>query len=331
VPLRHGRIQPPGEARERRREAHADRDRLAVPHREVLYPLDRVAERVPVVEELPLAGLTQVCRDHRGLHRDRALDQLALVRTAGAGGRRRVGLDQVEDDRVGDEPGLDDLGQPADVLRHRKARQYRGIGQYSGRRVERADEVLALRRVDRGLPADRRVGHAEQRRGHQYHPHPAQPCRGHKAGQVCHGAAADADDRVGAADTGSGQLRPQARRHADLLGRLAVGHRLGLHGIPGPGQGLAHRRGDAAEPGRVNHDHGAHLRADQRRQLRQHAGADSDLVRVLAANRDPPGGHWSARPAGPGRLPRSTVSAISAAISSGLRWLVLTVSQARPS
>ena len=119
---------------------------VAVPDPVALRPLDRVAERVPVVEHLPRPGLAQVGGHHPGLHPDRALDQLALVRAARPRGGCRVRLDQVEDHRIGDEPGLDHLGQPADVLGARAAEAEHGqVGQHPGRRVERADQVLALR------------------------------------------------------------------------------------------------------------------------------------------------------------------------------------------
>ena len=88
----------PAEPAELGGEDHADRDGVAVPPAVVLDLLDRVAERVAVVEDLaqprPRAGRA---RHDVGLHRDRALDQLAGVRPAAGRRAGRVGLDQLED------------------------------------------------------------------------------------------------------------------------------------------------------------------------------------------------------------------------------------------
>ena len=67
-------------------------------------------ERVAVVEDLAQARLLEVAGDDLGLDPDGALDQLGGVRAGRGAGGLRVGLDQVEDRRVGDEAGLDDLG-----------------------------------------------------------------------------------------------------------------------------------------------------------------------------------------------------------------------------
>ena len=79
----------------------------------------------------------------------------------------------------------------------------RQVAEHPGGLVERADQVLALGRVDPGLAADRGVDHAEQRGRHVHDPDPAQEGRGDEAGQVGRRSAADADDRVGA-----GEARP---------------------------------------------------------------------------------------------------------------------------
>ena len=59
----------PGQPADLGREHHADRDRVAVPEPVALEPLDRVAERMPVVEHLPLPRLAQVGGDHRAFTR----------------------------------------------------------------------------------------------------------------------------------------------------------------------------------------------------------------------------------------------------------------------
>ena len=82
---------------------HADRHRLPVPPAVPLDLLDGVPQGVPVVEDLAQPRLGEVLRDDLGLDRDRPLDQLAGVRAVPPGRAGRVGLDEVEDHRVGDE------------------------------------------------------------------------------------------------------------------------------------------------------------------------------------------------------------------------------------
>jgi hypothetical protein len=64
--------------------------------------------------------------------------------------------------------------------------------------VERADQVLARRDVDRGLAAHGGIRHAQQRGRDQHHLDAAQPGGGDKPGQVGGRSPAEADDAVGA-------------------------------------------------------------------------------------------------------------------------------------
>ena len=65
---------------ESRGEAAADGDRIAVAPRVVVRALDRVGERVPVVENLAQASLGQVSGDDAGLDGDRAGGDLRELR-----------------------------------------------------------------------------------------------------------------------------------------------------------------------------------------------------------------------------------------------------------
>ena len=56
-------------------EDHSDGDRLAVPPPVTLDLFDRMAEGVPIVEDLPEPGLGEVRRDHLGLDRDGPFDE----------------------------------------------------------------------------------------------------------------------------------------------------------------------------------------------------------------------------------------------------------------
>ena len=207
-----------------------------------------------------------------------------------------VGLHQVEDDRVGDEPGLDDLGQAADVVLARQGLQRHQVGEHAGRRVERADQVLALVDVDRGLAAHRGVGHAEQRGRDQDDLDPAQPGRGDEAGQVGGRSAADADDAVRPGHVVPREPGPQVRRDLGGLGRLAVGHGLGVHLVAGRGERAAGRAGDLAEALGVDDHHGAGAVRHQAGQLAEHADADDHLVRPAAVRRRRRRSWWRSLP-----------------------------------
>ena len=110
MPVDQRRREVAGEPGELGRVRHPDADRLAVAPAVALDLLDRVPEGVPVVEDLPQLDLAQVGGDDVGLDPDGPLDELAQERPVDVDRRHRVGLDQLEDARVGDEPALDDLG-----------------------------------------------------------------------------------------------------------------------------------------------------------------------------------------------------------------------------
>jgi hypothetical protein len=76
VPVGGHVVQPSGEPTQLGGEDQADRDRVPVLPRVLLAALDRVPERVPVVEDLPQPGLLEIHAHHVRLHSDLALDQL---------------------------------------------------------------------------------------------------------------------------------------------------------------------------------------------------------------------------------------------------------------
>jgi len=264
---------------------HADGNRVPVPEPVPLHPLDGVAEGVPVVQDLPQARLVQVLRHHLGLDSDGALDELARVRAVRDGGPLGVGSHQVEDDRVGDEPRLDDFGQAGHVVLAGQRLERDQVGEHPGRRVERADQVLACCDVDGGLAAHRGVGHGEQRGRDQDHADAAEPGRGDEPGQVGGRSAADADHAVGPGDAVRGQPGPQPGRDLDGLGRLAVGHRLGVHGQARGSQCAARGAGDLAEAGGVDDHDGAGAGGNQAGQFAEHPDADHHLVGRAAVRR----------------------------------------------
>ena len=96
------------------------------------------------------------------------------------------------------------------------------VAHHAGRLPERADEVLALRQVDAGLAADRRVDHAEQRRGDVDDRHAAVPHGRGEPGDVGDHPAADADHDVVAGEAELGEATGQQLDRGQRLGRLAV-------------------------------------------------------------------------------------------------------------
>ena len=113
--------------------------------------LERVGQRVAVVEDHAAAALALVVGDHRRLDAD-AARHLLLDRLV----RRR---------RVAQEGVLGDLAPAAGPLPGRQGRERLGVAEHGVRLPEGADEVLALGQVHPGLAADGRVDLGEQRGG----------------------------------------------------------------------------------------------------------------------------------------------------------------------
>ena len=89
--------------------------------------------------------------------------------------------------------------------------------------MERADQVLSLRDVDRGLAADRGVDHTEQRRRDLRDADATEIRRCREARRVADRAAAERDDPAVAPDPGSRELSPEPRDRPHGFRRLARG------------------------------------------------------------------------------------------------------------
>ena len=133
----------------------------------------------------------------RAFMRDRELDRAAELRASS--GRSRASTSASMMSRISgsaDEAGLHDLGEAGEDLVARQRVEQVEVAQHRARRVERADEVLALGGVDAGLAADRGVDHAEHRRRHLDDVDAAQPGRGDEAGEVGRRSPAEADHGI---------------------------------------------------------------------------------------------------------------------------------------
>jgi hypothetical protein len=140
----------------------------------------------------------------------------------------------------------------------------RRIGHHQHRLMERAEQVLALRRVDSGLAADGRVDLRQQRCRHLHEIDTAAHDRRGKAGEIADYAAAERDDEIVALDFRCDQrfgnfleariaLRPLAFLNDDMRGRNA---------------GFRQRGFRCSQPmlgnGPVGHDRRAHARPQLR-------------------------------------------------------------------
>ena len=149
-----------------------------------LTTFDRVAEGVAVVEDFAQIRLAQI-RGH-----DLGLDLYGAPNQLGQNSSRRIesclgiGFDEIQDHRVGDESGLDDLGHACNDLVVRHSLERREIDEHRSRFVERTDEVLARFGVDTGLAAHCCVDHREQGGGDVNYLDTAHPRSRDEAGEV---------------------------------------------------------------------------------------------------------------------------------------------------
>ena len=102
------------------------------------------------------------------------------------------------------------------------------------RLMEGADQVLAVRGVDRGLAADRGIDLRQQRGRHLHVVDAAAHGRGGKAGQIADHAAAERDHQVAAFDArGDDRLADLSRTTRKLFEASPGGTMTGWRSIPG--------------------------------------------------------------------------------------------------
>ncbi len=135
--------------------------------------------------------------------------------------RRRDARDGVEVRRVGDDAVLDRLGHSCPQMLGGQCFENAHVGRDGGRRMKRAHEVLAGRRVDARLAPDRRVDHREEARGHLHVGNAAHVGRGNESREVADHAAAERDDGAVATKSGGEQLVAERGPRFTRLGPLA--------------------------------------------------------------------------------------------------------------
>src|SRR5262249_12394592 len=133
---------------------HPERYGLAV--RQAIEPalrLERVADRVAEVQELPLAGLALVTRDDPRLHGDRTLDRRQERGLVACADRRSVALQTREHRGVPDACALHDLREAAPVAALELRSRMLDVHDHARRLMECADRVLRGTEIDARLPA----------------------------------------------------------------------------------------------------------------------------------------------------------------------------------
>ena len=128
----------------------------------------------------------------------------------------------MQDFGVADETGFGDFAETLDedVIGQRSQRL--GVGQHTGRRVERADEVLALRGVDAGFATGGGIDHGQQRGRAVYIAHAAHPRGSHETGQIGCGTAAKPHHGIGSGETFVAKAFPNAVGHGNGLAGFGI-------------------------------------------------------------------------------------------------------------
>ena len=196
--------------------------------------------------------------------------------------RRGMGFQDPQDLLVHDEPGLGHLAEAfdEDVVGQRGQRPH--VGEHAGRRVERADQVLALRRVDAGFAAGGRVDHRQQRGRAVHVAHAAHPCGGDEPGQIGGRSPADAHDRVGAGEALLAETLPDAVGHVHGLAGLGIGYH-DIHDlVPALAQQRTRMIGMPLHGLRMDQRHTSHPIPQQLGQVAHRPLPDAHIVRVDA-------------------------------------------------
>ena len=229
-PINHVHPDAFATTRERTREHQPNRHRLTMGESVFERDLERVRQSVTEVQRGADSGpLMRITSHHIGLDSHAARHDIGEQRGFAIQERRGAGPQQI------DEPGRvrSDVEHER-VLRHlaESAAVFARLERPEGVRVcndpdglvKRADEVLALRQVDRGLAADRRVHHGEQRRRRLHHRHPAVIDGRREPGGVTDHTAAQRDDGITPEQSPLRERATQVFDGAQGLVHLAVAH-----------------------------------------------------------------------------------------------------------
>ena len=266
------------------RQRAADRDRFAVEETvaEPRLRLECVAEGVAEVEEgADITGLALVGGDDPSLGGDAGGDRVDPCRRVARHDTSSVRLEPREEGGVAEKRGLGDLGIARPAFAWGQGVEQVGIDDDGGGLVERADQVLARARIDRGLAADRAVDLRQQRRRDLDERAPPAKDRGGEPGQIADDAAAERNHRIAALDPARKQCLDDGFEGAPVLLPLAGRDDQRRRGQSGGSERSGQRRQMEAGDGRIGDDR-YRARAGQRRDDRpgagQRPGRDFDII-----------------------------------------------------
>ena len=188
---------------------------------EAQFRLDGVAEGVTKIQQGPSPGFLLVLGDDGRLDLDRADDRPLQCRRITRGSDSPRTGQPVEEVRIADQPVLQDLGPAGAQLERRQGRQDIDVGQDEARLMEGPDQILAARRVDRGLAPDRGIDLGQKGRRHLHEVDAAHVERCRQPRQIADDAAAQGDDHVLAVQPLGQQPVHQPFQFRKRLGRLA--------------------------------------------------------------------------------------------------------------
>ena len=188
------------------------------------FRFQRVSECVAEIEQRACAGrLTLIRGDDARLRLDRASDGLGAQGFVAGQQGRAIRLAPFEEGGIVDQPVFHHLGIACAQLARGQGGKRADIGQHQRGLVERADQVLACARVDRGLAADAGIDLRQQRGGKLDEAAAALEHRGGETGQIADHPAAKGQYVIAPVDPFGQQEVAQLFQMRPVLGRFARG------------------------------------------------------------------------------------------------------------
>ena len=181
---------------------HSQRHRLAVqqPVGKAAAGFERMTEGVAEIEQRTLAGFALVARNDAGLATATHRNGVLACGTAGKD-ILPVLLQPGEERGIAEQPVFGNFGIACAEFPFRQRVEQCRICNDQNRLMERADEILALARIDSGLAADRRVDLRKQCRRHLHEIETAPGACSREPCKIADHAAAKRYDEIVAFDT----------------------------------------------------------------------------------------------------------------------------------
>ena len=156
-----------------------------------------MTECVAEVEQGAAGALALIGPDNRRLHFHAAANGVGQRGRVARQHLGRVGLQPGEERPIAEQAVFDHFGIAAHHFARRQAGQRVEVGQHQSGLMKGADQILAARRVDGGLAADRRIHLRQQGRRDLDEVDAALVDRRGEARQIADHAAAEGDHNVG--------------------------------------------------------------------------------------------------------------------------------------